>query len=117
MATTPAAHLEDDWPAEGAANSEPERRLPPPPGGAEEEVTPAARLRSEDGGSLGRHEDSSPPGGTGALDPEGEEPWQQQLAVAGFDRRLAACFSDVDHRRDGGAPVGPIGEDTLEEDP
>lgn len=114
MATTPAAHLEDDWSAEGAENSVSERRLPPLAGRAEEAVAPATRLRSGDGGSLAGHEDSFPPGGTGALVPEEE---QQQL-VSGFDRRLEACFRNVDHRTDGGAPVGPIGEDSLlEEDP
>lgn len=109
MATTPAAHLEDDWPAEGAANSVSERRVSPLPGRAEE-----AALRSEDEGSLVGHEDNFPPGGTGDLAPEEE----QQLLVAGFDRRLAACFRNVEHQTDGGAPVGPIGEDSLlEEDP
>lgn len=114
MATTPAAHLEDDWPAESVANSVSERRLPPLSGEAEEAVTPAAKLRAEDGGSVAGHEDSFCPGGTGALAPEEE---QQQL-VAAFDRKLSACFRNVDCRTGDGAPVGPIGEDSLlEEDP
>lgn len=110
MATTPAAHLEDEWPVEGAADLVSERKLPPLSGRAEEAVAQATRLRSEDGGSLAGHEDSFPPGGTSTLAPEEE---QQQQLVAGFDRRLATCFLNVDHRTDGGAPVGPIEEDSL----
>ncbi|XP_075897361.1 fasciculation and elongation protein zeta-2 isoform X3 [Nelusetta ayraudi] len=111
MAAAPALHLDDDWPAEGAADSVSERKLLSPRGRAEE--ASAARLRPEDGGSVAGHEGSFPPGGTGALAPE-----EDQELVAGFDRRLAACFRSVDHQTDGGAPVGPIGEDSLlEEDP
>lgn len=118
MDTTPTVHLENDWSAKGAANSESEQGLPPPPPERAEEEVLAAILRSEDGGSLAGHEDSFLPGETGSLNPAGEQQWLQQLAVAGFDRRLAACFCEVDHRTDGGAPVGRIEEETvLEEDP
>lgn len=110
MATASAAHLEDEWPAEGAASSQSVQRAPP--GGGEEEVAPVAGLRSGDGGSLAGPEDSVP------LSPEAVQQWQKQLAVADFGQKLEACFRDVDHRADDAAPVCPIEEDTLlEEDP
>lgn len=111
MAAAPVLHFDDDWPAEGAADSVSERKLLSLRGRAEE--APAARLRPEDGGSLAGHEGNFPPEGTCALAPE-----EEQQLVTGFDRRLATCFRTVDHQKDGDAPVVPIGEDSLlEEDP